>query len=151
METVEKTTSDKKRIGIAISNNEISRVIIGLNELGGLDIPDFEVNMAITETTAELSKIEKAYLKTLNALMKKHIDVDEKGNFKIENQNQYVFKTIEDKKIYLEEYEKLTSSEHDIDFTLKASLLKGITGLKASTMTKFHEFIENDLSKLKKA
>lgn len=150
METTDKiakdTTSDMKRIGTVILNIDISRNIIGLSELGNLEITDFGMNMEIIETIAELSKIEKVYLKTLNALMKRHIDVDEKGNFKNEN-GMYVFKTPNDKKTYLEEYEKLTEHENDIDFKIKASVLKGIVGLKASTMSKFHEFIENDLKK----
>ena len=141
------TKSDKKRIETVVLNIDISRVIFGLNELGSLDISNFELNMGITETVAELSKMEKAYGKTLSSLMKKHIDIDDKGNFKYDDAKIYIFKTPEDKKVYSDEYAKLNDYENRIDWCIKSSQLKDIVGLKASTMTKFHEFIVNDLKK----
>lgn len=145
---MESTTNQKDTTKArVIQNLDLSRAIIGLNELGNLDIPDFEVNLSISETMAELSRIEKVYIRTLNSLMKKHISVDEKGNFMVDNTNQYIFKSADDKKTYLAEYEKLTQHENRIDFSLYASTLKNISGLKASTMSKIHEFLVNDLKK----
>ena len=109
-----------------ISNVDVPRIIIGLTEIGNLDIDDFDTNYNITKTITNLGVVEKAYTKTLQALMKKHIKVDEKGNFETEN-NSYIFISKEDRDKYLEEYEALVNAPVNAEvWKLKLSELRKI-------------------------
>jgi hypothetical protein len=126
-----------------ISNVDVPRIIIGLTEIGNLDIDDFDTNYNITKTITNLGVVEKAYTKTLQALMKKHIKVDEKGNFETEN-NSYIFISKEDRDKYLEEYEALVNAPVNAEvWKLKLSELRKIKGIKGTTMAKCHELIED--------
>lgn len=136
----------EKKTGV-ILNSEVTRIIIGLTELGNLDIEDFKTNYQIAKTITNLGLVEKAYNKSLQALMKKHIKVGEDGNFQVEN-NSYVFKSKEDKDNYISEIEKIQDATVDTKiFTIKESELKKIKGLKGTTMAKLYELIEHDETK----
>lgn len=152
METTAETNTEKK-IEIpkgAILNMNIKRIIIGLSEIGNLDIEDFETNYNITKTIANLNQVDKAYNKSLSALQKKYVKKNDKGNFVIEN-NFFVFNSEDDKKKYGEELDKLDETVVDETKTkvwrLKTSQLQKIKGLKGTTMSKCYELIIDDLNK----
>lgn len=129
--------------GKVIVNMDVPRIIIGLTEIGNLDIDDFDTNYNITKTITNLGVVEKTYTKTLQALMKKHIKVDDKGVFETEN-NSYVFLSKEDREKYLEEYESLVNAPVNAEvWKLKLSELRKIKGIKGTTMAKCHELIED--------
>jgi len=129
-----------------ITNNAISRTIIGLGEIGNLDIEDFKLNYGITRSIANLSQVEKAYIKSLNAIQKKYISKDEKGNFVIEG-NNYVFNSEKEKSSYLDELDKLNETVVDVEvWKMKTSDLQKLKGIKGTTMSKCHEIIIDDLN-----
>ncbi len=141
------STAEKK--SNAILNMNVTRMIIGLTEIGNLDIEDFDINYNITRNIANLNDIEKAYSKSLTALQKKYVKKDEKGNLTIQN-NFFVFENDENKKSYTDELEKLNETIVDETkvkiYKLKTSELKKIKGLKGTTMAKCHELIEDDIA-----
>jgi hypothetical protein len=136
----------EKKTGV-ILNSEVTRIIIGLTELGNLDIEDFKTNYQIAKTINNLGMVEKAINKTIESFKKKHISLGEDGNYKVEN-NSYVFKSKEDKDNYISEIEKIQDATVDTKiFTIKESELKKIKGLKGTTMAKLYELIEHDETK----
>ena len=131
---------------IKIINLNIKRIIIGLTEIGNLDIEDFDTNLSISKTIANLNVAEKAYVKTMQNLMKKHILKDDKGKFVVDG-NNFVYLSVKDK----EEYEKAIEALNETEVTekifyLKTSVLKNVSGLKGNMMAKCHEVINDDLS-----
>lgn len=136
-----------KNNGVVILNVDVSRIIMGLTEIGNLDIDDFKTNYQISKTITNLGVVEKAYTKSVQALMKKHIKVGEDGNYLIEN-GSYVFKTKQDRDLYVDVLEKLQNEKVSTKiWTLKESQLKTIKGLKGTTMAKCQELIEQDETK----
>ncbi len=134
----------------AILNINLKRIIIGLSEIGNLEIEDFNTNYNITRTIANLNQLDKAYTKSLSAIQKKYIKKDEKGNFAYEN-GFFIFNSDADRDSYSKELEAL--EENIVDETkthvwrLKASELQKIKGIKGTTMAKCHELIEDDIIK----
>jgi len=130
-----------------ILNINISRTILGLTEIGNLEIEDFKMNYNITRSITNLSVAEKAYNKTMSTLMKKHIQKDEKGNLVILN-GFYVFISEKDKEDYQKNIDVLneTITEAKV-WTLKTSELQKIKGVKGTTMAKFNELIIDDINK----
>lgn len=130
-----------------ILNSEVTRIIIGLTELGNLDIDDYKTNYGIARTINNLGVVEKAFNKTIESLRKKYVKVNEDGTYQIEN-NSYVFNSKEDKETYITEVEKIQDTVVDAKvFILKESELKKIKGLKGTTMAKLYELIEHDETK----
>lgn len=126
------------------SNIDVTRIIMGLQEIGNLDIEDFKTNYQIAKTITNLGQVEKAYNKSLQSLMKKYIKVGDDGNFQVEN-NAYVFKSKEDREEYVDAVDKLHNAIVEAKvWKLKESVLKGIKGLKGTTMAKCYELIEQD-------
>ena len=150
MKTIEKketVVEMPNKNGVDILNIDVARIIVGLTEIGNLDIEDFKTNYQIAKTITNLGLVEKAYNKSLQALMKKHIKVGEDGNFQVEN-NSYVFKSKEDRDTYVEATEKLQNTKVDTKiWKLKESDLKSIKGLKAKAMAMCFELIEQDETK----
>jgi len=145
--TTETTTAAVTVEENPIMNLNLKRIILGLTEIGNLDIDDFKVNYSITKTIANLNTVEKAYNKTLNTLMNKLIQKDENGNFMSAN-NFYIFSSEQNKKEYFDAVEKLNDTILDDDvkvYKLKASDLQNIKGLKGTTMAKCHELIIDDI------
>ena len=127
-----------------ILNINVSRILLGLSEIGNLEIEDFKVNYAITRSIANLTVVEKAYSKSLAALQKKYVKMDENGNLSVQN-NFFVFNSLEDNKKYREELDKLNEFVVDVKvFAIKSSDLKDVKGLKALTMAKCHELVVDD-------
>lgn len=138
------TTTQKEPDTKDILNINVGRIIMGLTEIGNLEIEDFDINMGISKTIANLSVVEKAYQKTLQTLMKKHIEENEKGNLMSEN-GFYVFKTVKDKNDYQTDVDKLNDTVvTEKVWSFNASELKKIKGLKGTTMAKVHELIIDD-------
>lgn len=130
-----------------INNGILNRVIVGLNELSNCDIDNFDINMDISKTIANLSIAEKAYVKTVQVLMKKHIKKDENGELVSVN-GFYIFKSEKDKEEYQDSTEKLNDVIVNEDVcVLKASFLKDIKGIKASVLSKINELIVDDRKK----
>lgn len=142
---MKKTEEIEKKTGIV--NRDLKRIIIGLSEIGNLEIEDFDTNYNITRTITNLNQVDKAYNKSLGALQKKYVKKDDRGTLIIEN-GFFVFNTEQDKKCYGEELDKLDETEvTDIKvWKLKTSQLKKIKGIKGTTMAKCHELIEDDLN-----
>ncbi len=127
-----------------ILNINVGRIIVGLTEIGNLEIENFEINIGISKTISNLSLIEKAYVKSTQALMKKHIKRDDVGGLQILN-GFYVFKSEKDK----DEYDKLTEALNETVITekvfkLKTTELEKIKGIKGTMMAKCHELIIYD-------
>lgn len=136
----------ENKIGV-ILNSEVTRIIIGLTELGNLDIDDYKTNYGIAKTINNLGVVEKAFNKSIESLRKKYVKVNEDGTYQIEN-NSYVFNSKEDKETYITELEKIQDTVVDAKvFRLKESELKKIKGLKGTTMAKLYELIEHDETK----
>lgn len=129
-----------------ILNGDISRIILGLTEIGNLEIEDFKINLSISRSIANLSEVEKAFLKTHQALLKKHVKKDDKGNL-MSADNFYLFLTDDDKLEYQKSLEKLNEqclSEDVKLWKIKTSDLEKIKGVKGTTMAKIHELIIDD-------
>ena len=127
-----------------IRNGNVSRIILGLTELGNLAIDDFSINYGITRTITSLTIVEKAYNKTLGNIMNKYI-LKEKGNF-LSVDGFYLFASASDKEEYQKNLDELNEGIVTAKyFTIKASDLKKITGVKGTTMAKFSELIIHDL------
>lgn len=131
-----------------ITNISLKRIIIGLGEIGNLDIEDFNTNYNITRTIANLSQVEKAYTKSASALQKEYIKKDEKGNLISEN-GFWVFDSEEKNKEFQQKATELDEKVVDESVTkvwrIKASELKKVKGLKATSMAKCHELIIDDI------
>ena len=142
---MEDSTTSK---GIVIRTMDVQRIMVGLNELGSLEIPDFKLNYAITRLNVKLAGLDKAYVKSRKALMDAHVSVDERGMYVYNNDvdKLFVFKSIKDKDDYTSAINTLNETEiTDITWTIKASVLKEIKGLKASTMMRINELIIDDV------
>lgn len=130
-----------------IMNINISRTILGLTEIGNLEIEDFTMNYNITRSIANLSVAEKAYGKTIQTLQKKHIQKDEKGNYATLN-GFYIFLSENDKEAYQKAFDELNETIVDVKiYSMKASDLQKIKGIKGTTMAKCFELIIDDLKK----
>lgn len=130
-----------------INNGILNRVINGLNELANCDIDNFDINMDISRTIANLNIAEKAYVKTVQSLMKKHIKKGEDGELVSAN-GFFVFKSEKDKDEYQDSTEKLNEIIVNEDVcVLKASFLKDVKGIKASVLSKINELIVDDRKK----
>jgi hypothetical protein len=141
----EVTDSNKSTEGINIVNANIKRIIIGLNEIGNLDIGDFDTNLNISKNIASLNIAEKAYIKTHNSLLNKHVKRNEAGEFMSEN-NFYIFLSDKDKAEYKVAVDKLNETEvTEPIYKIKTSVLKNVKGLKAISMAKCNELIEDDI------
>ncbi len=136
--------NDSKKDSVEILNINVSRIIVGLTEIGNLAIEDFDTNMAISKTIANLSTVEKAYGKSMQAIMKKYIKTDASGNFMSEN-GFYLFENQNDKLAYTSETDKLNDTTvTEKVWTFKATFLKDVKGLKGTTLAKCHELIVDD-------
>jgi len=125
----------------------VPTMIKGLTELGSLDITDFSLNLAISQVVAKLTPVERAYLKSAQGLIKKHIEADERGIPKTQGEGpymSYVYKSAKDKEDYLDEMAKLNNAEIKIDLKIKTSQLKDVKGLKALTLMKLGDLIQDD-------
>lgn len=149
METaVEKTEKTNSSDTQKILNINIKRIIIGLTEIGNLEIEDFNTNLSISKTIANLNVAEKAYTKTMHSLMKKHIKKNASGGLMLDANNFYVFISDKDKVEYEQSVEKLNETEvTEKIFTLKTSVLKNVKGIKGNMMAKCYEVIVDDLDK----
>jgi hypothetical protein len=127
----------------------VTGIIKGLAELGSLAIEDFNLNLAISQTVSKLSPVEKAFIKSAQALMKNHIEVSESGVPITEGEGTfraYVYKSVKDKEDYLSKMDELNNKEVKVELKLKTSQLKDVKGLRAITMMKLGALIEDDLS-----
>jgi hypothetical protein len=128
----------------------VPTMIKGLTELGSLEIVDFSLNLVISRLVTKLTPVERAYLKSAGVLVKKHIEVDERGIPKTQGEGpymSYLYKTEKDKEVYLSEMEKLNNTEvtEALD-KIKVTKLKDVKGLKALTMMKLGALIEDDFA-----
>lgn len=125
----------------SIMNVNLKRIIIGLTEIGNLDIEDFNTNYNITRTIANLSQVEKAYNKSVASLQNEYVK-DIQNGF-------YVFENEENKKVFQEKITELDEKILDESTTkiwrIKASDLKKIKGIKGTTMAKCYELIIDDI------
>lgn len=130
-----------------ITNVMVSRILKGLGELSKLNINNFEINYGITKLAKNLLDIEIAYNLTKKSLMDEHIPIDEKrGTYLIDGNNLYIYKSAENRDKYYEQIMELNETlVHITNFSIKASELKKISGLKAETMISINEIIEDDL------
>ena len=128
-----------------ISNGNVGRIVEGLTEIGNLEIDDFDMNIAISKTLANLKVVAQAYQKTTITIMKKHIKVDEKGNFLSEN-GFYIFISVKDKEDYQVEVDALNDTKVvEKVWTFKASDLKKAGLKKATMMSKIDELLVYDI------
>lgn len=132
-----------------IANINVSRIMEGYAQIGQLEIEDFNLNLSISRTIANLSLVEKAYLKSATAIKNKYIKKLDNGNFAVEN-NSYVFNSAKDKMQYESEKEKLDNAPvTEKIWILKTSILKDVKGIKATMMSFCHELIIDDAGILK--
>lgn len=137
----------------AVLAMNVPTILKGLTEVGSLEIPDFSLNLKISELAQKLSIAEKTYLKSVGSLVKKHIETNERGIPMVVGDGpyrSYVYKSAEDKENYLAEMDKLNNTivdgmENYIGF-LKTSVLKDVKGLRAFTMIKLGVLVKNDIS-----
>jgi hypothetical protein len=128
-----------------ITNSSLSRIIIGLMDLSKLDISDFEINLGITRLVSKLTNLEKEYNKTKTAHMNEHIAVNERGSYIVDGGKMYVYKSQKDKEEYYNKITELNETEVENNFKIKATDLKKINNLKASTMINIMELIDDDM------
>lgn len=135
------TKTEKKIDQKSIMNVNLKRIIIGLTEIGNLDIEDFNTNYNITRTIANLNQVEKAYNKSVASLQNEYVK-DIQNGF-------YVFENEENKKVFQEKATELDEKILDESTTkiwrIKASDLKKIKGIKGTTMAKCYELIIDDI------
>lgn len=159
---MESNVTNENEVGDKVLTMNVTTMIKGLIELGSLPIQDFELNMKIAETVRILGIAEKSYIKSASALMKTHIQTNEKGVALTEGEGpykSYVYKSTKDKETYLEEMRKLNETvvSSVSPGIIKMSQLKVLNeSLKAQgskvfvtayTMMKLGVLIENDLKK----
>ncbi len=143
--TAENKTANDTQESKKIININIKRIMMGVNEIGNLDIEDFDTNLSISKTIANLNVAEKAYTKTMQTLMKKHIKKNDAGGLMVDDKNFYVFLSDKDKVEYENAVEKLNETEvTEKVFKLKTSVLRNVKGIKGSVMAKCHEVIDDD-------
>ena len=124
-----------------IQNCNISRIILGLMEIGSLEIEDLQTNISISKNIANLSIVEKAYGKSLDVIKNKYVKKDEVGAFMQEN-GIYLFSSIEDKEAYASAITKLNESVVTEElFSIKISPLQTIKGIKAIMFAKCDELM----------
>lgn len=141
MDTVENKTENLTENKIV--NINVSRIIMGLTEIGNLEIDDFDTNYNISKTITNLGEVEKAYNKTLQNLMKAHIKIDEKGQYAHEN-GSYIFNSTKDREDYLAAFDTLANKPVEAEvWKLKLSELRKIKGIKGTTMAKCQELIDD--------
>lgn len=96
----------------SITNRElINNLQIGLAQIGNAAISDFQTNYAIAKNQAIITDVGTAFNKSLKVLQAKGCILDDSGNPKLTEENRLVFKTKEDEKTYLEDYDKLLDQE----------------------------------------
>lgn len=135
----------KKSNQMKITNVDLARITQGLLELSKLNISNFEINLGITKCVAKINPIQIAYNKTKTAYMNEHIAIDERGSYIVDGGKMYVYKSEKDKNDYYNKITTLNEQEVEIDFKIKASELKNVKDLKASTMINIMELIDDDL------
>jgi hypothetical protein len=129
-----------------IRNVNVARIMKGLGEMGALEIEDFNFKYNITKSMVNLSVVEQLYIKYVTDLNKKYVKVDENNNLMSDERGNLIFKSGEDKKNYSDAFAKLNETVVDVKvWTMKASDLEKIKGLRAVTMSKFHELIIDDI------
>lgn len=159
---MESNVTNENEVGDKVLTMNVTTMIKGLIELGSLPIQDFELNMKIAETVRILGIAEKSYIKSASALVKTHIQTNEKGVALTEGEGpykSYVYKSLKDKEKYLEEMRKLNETvvSSVSPGIIKMSQLKALNeSLKAQgskvfvtayIMMKLGVLIENDLKK----
>lgn len=140
---MEKVEKENEKL---IFNSNISRIILGLTEIGNLEIEDFRINLSISRNITSLSDVEKVLIKTHQTLLKKYVEKDEKGNLMSAN-GVYIFKTEDDKTEYQKSFEELNEQVLSEDvklYKIKTSDLEKIKGVKGITMAKISELIIDD-------
>lgn len=136
--------NQEKEKTVTIANADLNSIVLGLNEIGSLDIEDFPTNLAISTNISRLKDAQKAYGKSTQALAKKYVTKLPNGNLSITD-NFYDFDTPELKQTYLDELDKLNEASIEARvFTLKTSKLKEIEGLKGKSMAMCFAVIEDD-------
>ena len=127
-----------------IKNSDVTRIMVGLSEIGKLDIDDFETNHNISKNLTSLSVVEKSYGKTIQSLMKKHIEINEQGQYASE-QGAFIFKSKKDREDYESAYEKISNENVKVElFEVKLSIIKKVKGLKGTMMAQCHELIDEN-------
>lgn len=142
-----------------IQNINLNLLIKGLEQIGQLEITDFHLNWNIGRNLAKFLSLWKSYSKSLNALINKHVKMDEKGSPIIINKDvqldkagkvflsggEYDYKTLEDKKSYLKSKVELDEIENDVKiFKLKTSALENLKGLNGVMLYLLGDLIEDD-------
>jgi len=131
-----------------IKNQDVSRIIRGLTMIGALEVDDFTVNYHIGRNITRLNSLEKSITKTAQAIIKKYVTKNEKGEPNVLPNNEYEFASNEIRNKYTSEMEKLNESPLPKDcklWNLKLSDLKKVKGLKPTMWALCDEIIDDDL------
>ena len=142
-----------------IQNSNLKRLLIGLGQIGELSIPIFKLNYAIGRNLEKLSTLGKSYDKSIDALLNKHVQIDDKGKY-VTIGDEYDFKTKNDRGTFLKSKAELDEIETKVDlWKLKTSVLekvmkkikcdkcdteKEICGLNGIILYKLNEIIIDD-------
>jgi hypothetical protein len=129
----------------------ISTIKSGLEEIGNLEIEDFNFNYHITRNLSSLTSAEKAKAKSNNSIFKKHVEISDNGQAKMES-GDFVYKTPQSK----EDFEKSMNTLNDSIvegklFDLKTSQLKSIKGVTPKMQARCFELITDDCNILKES
>ena len=128
------TEPSTKATSFKITTIEANSLFIGLAQLSKLDIEDFNTTLKITDNIEELENIGKSYEKTIHSLRKKHLEIDDKGNF-IVQKNMYQFKSTKDKNDFNKSFDDLSNKSVDVNlYIIKLSMLKDVAGIKSETL-----------------
>ena len=125
-----------------IKNSNLNRLIGGLEQIGQLDIADFQLNYYISRNMDKLSSLWKSYNKSLSALINEHVQMDKSGN-PIAGE-QYSFKTAKDKTDYIKKKTEIDEIETEMKlFKLKTSTLKDAKSIEVTNKdgTKTKKFL----------
>ena len=127
-----------------IKNVNLNRLIKGLEQIGQLEITDFQLNYYISRNMDKLSSLWKSYTKSLSALINQHVKMSEEGTPVI-NGEDYSFKSKKDRELYIDKKTKLDEFVTEVKiFYLKTSALEGIKGLNGVMLFLLGELIVDD-------
>ncbi len=148
-----------------IKNANLKRLIIGLGQIGELSIPIFKLNYAIGRNLEKMTTLGKSYDKSLEALINKHAQIDDKG-LAVTINDEYDFKSKKDRETFIKNKIELDEIENEVElWKLKTSVLekvmkkikcdkcdaeKEVCGLNGILLYKLNEIIIDDANILGK-
>ncbi len=128
-----------------ITNGKVQRIIMGLTQIGNLEIEDFQLNYGIGRSLSKLESIYKAFQKSELTYRNKYVKRDEFGNY-LSSNGFYQFSTMANCEAYTKAIDDLidTPIPEEKLFKMKLSILENIKGIKGPMMSACWELIIHD-------